>query len=180
MPGGGRTEIKGGGTLEPLNIQIATTTLDAPIDPYRPYFPFVAEIAGLFSGDSVSEIQRGPDGTLILASRGNAWARKIAVKGPDDPAPAIRTTELEIGGIDFSWPNYALVDQVKITHPEVQIERAESGEINLRRLFAPRTPKPDDARSREAARGQAGGGEARGGQAGRRQGAKSPGWPRRW
>ena len=145
MPGGGRTEIKGGGTLEPLDIQIATTTLDAPIDPYRPYFPFVAEIAGLFSGDSVSEIQRGPDGTLILASRGNAWARKISVKGPDDPQPAIRTTELEIGGIDFSWPNYALVDRVKLTHPEVQIERADDGEINLRRLFAPRPPKPDDA-----------------------------------
>ena len=145
MPGGGRTEIKGGGTVEPLNIQIATTTLDAPIDPYRPYFPFVAEILGLFSGDSVSEIQRGPDGTLILASRGNAWARKLAVKGPEDQAPAIRTTELAISGIDFSWPNYALVNQVKITHPEVQVERAESGEINLRRLFAPRTPKPEGA-----------------------------------
>src|SRR5262249_47462814 len=67
MPGGGKTEIKGGGTLEPLNVQIRTNTQDAPIEPYQPYFPFVARMFGLFSGDSVSEIQRGADGTLILA-----------------------------------------------------------------------------------------------------------------
>lgn len=144
MPGGGRTEVKGRGKLEPLDVQITMSTRDAPIEPYQSYFPFPARFVGFFSGDSLSEIQRAKDGKLILASRGHAWARDLEVRAPDGGAPVARMARMDIQGIDFSWPNYALVDRVTLTQPQAQIER-DSGGINLRRLFEPggaQAPKP--------------------------------------
>jgi hypothetical protein len=140
MPGGGRTEIKGAGTIEPLNVQLKAGTHDAPIEPYQSYFPFDARFFGLFSGDSVSEIQRAADGTLILASRGTASGRDMEIRAPGVDTPVARMVRMEIKGIDFSWPNYALVDKVTLTRPEAQIERDRDGVINLRQLFEPRRP----------------------------------------
>lgn len=145
MPGGGRTEVKGAAKLEPLDAQITMSTRDAPIEPYQPYFPFPARFVGFFSGDSLSEIQRARDGKLILASRGHAWARDLEIRGPGAEAPAGRLAGLDISGIDFSWPNYALVNRVTLTQPQAQIERDPSGGINLRRLFEvgdAQAPKP--------------------------------------
>jgi hypothetical protein len=135
MPGGGRTEVKGTAKLEPLDVQLTMSTRDATIDPYRAYFPFAAHLTGLFSGDSRSEIQRGPGGELILASRGTAWATDLEVRAPDVADPVVRIDAFEIRGIDFSWPNYALVDRVTLTHPQIRLERDAQGQINLRTLF---------------------------------------------
>ena len=146
MPGGGRTEVKGRGKLDPLDVQITMSTRDAPIAPYQPYFPFPARFVGFFSGDSLSEIQRAKDGKLILASRGQASARDFEVRPPDADTPVARLARLEIQGLDFSWPNYALVNRVTLTQPQAQVERDSSGTINLRRLFtageAKATPPP--------------------------------------
>ena len=136
MPGGGRTEVKGKGQLEPLNVQISMSTRDAPIAPYQAYFPFPARFIGFFSGDSLSEIQRLKNGTLVLASRGNAWARDFEVRAPGADTSVAKLAKLEIQGIDFSWPNYALIDKVVLTKPEAQVERDSDGTINLQRLFA--------------------------------------------
>jgi uncharacterized protein involved in outer membrane biogenesis len=140
MPGGGRTEVKGKGRLEPLDVQIVMSTRDAPIEPYQAYFPFPARFVGFFSGDSLSEIQRLKDGTLVLASRGEAWARDFEVRAPGASAPVARLARLQIEGLDFSWPNYALIKRVVLTKPEVQVERDSSGVINVQRLFAPEHP----------------------------------------
>jgi uncharacterized protein involved in outer membrane biogenesis len=137
MPGGGRTEIKGKGRLDPLDVQIAMSTRDAPIEPYQAYFPFPARFVGFFSGDSLSEIQRAKNGTLILASRGQASARDFLVREPGVDAPVVKLSRLQIEGLDFSWPNYALIDRVVFTKPEVQAERDSNGVMNLQRLFAP-------------------------------------------
>jgi len=146
MPGGGRTEVKGRGKLDPLDVQITISTRDAPIAPYQAYFPFPARFVGFFSGDSLSEIQRAKDGKLILASRGQASARDFEVRPPDADTPVARLARLEIQGLDFSWPNYALVNRVTLTQPQAQVERDSSGTINLRRLFtageAKATPPP--------------------------------------
>src|SRR5436309_4834623 len=122
MPGGGRTEVKGRGKLDPLDVQITMSTRDAPIAPYQPYFPFPARFVGFFSGDSLSEIQRAKDGKLILASRGQASARDFEVRPPDADTPVARLARLEIQGLDFSWPNYALVNRVTLTQPQAQVE----------------------------------------------------------
>jgi hypothetical protein len=138
MPGSGRTEVKGSARLEPLDAQVSLTTRDASITPYEPYFPFAARFAGFFSGDSVNEIQRGADGKLVLASRGNARARDLEIRGPGAGPPVATLAQFEIRGIDFSWPNYALVDRVRLLRPEARIERDAEGRINLRELFTPR------------------------------------------
>jgi hypothetical protein len=136
LPGGGRTEIKGTSVLQPLNTQFTLSTRDAPIEPYQSYFPFPARLVGWFSGEALNEVQRGPKGELILASRGSAWARDLEVRAPGGSAPAAQVAAMEIRGIDFSWPNYALVDRVILTRPRVEVERDQNGVINLRRLFA--------------------------------------------
>jgi len=138
MPGGGRTDVKGTAQLEPLDVRIAMSTRDAPIEPYQPYFPFPARFFGFFSGDSVNEIQRAKGGPLILASRGHAWARDFEVRAPGVDTPAVRLAGMDIRGLDFSWPNYALIERVTLTRLEAQIERGAGGNINLRRLFEAR------------------------------------------
>jgi uncharacterized protein involved in outer membrane biogenesis len=142
MPGGGRSEVKGRVQLDPLDVQIAISTRDAPIQPFQAYFPFAARFSGFFSGDSLNEIQRFKDGTLVRASRGDAWARDFEVRAPGVDAPVARLARLEIQGIDFSWPNYALVKRVVLTKPEAQVVREADGAINLQRLFAPVAPSP--------------------------------------
>ncbi len=146
MPGGGRTEVKGVGKLEPLDVQVRASTRDARIEPYQAYFHFPARVLGFFSGDSLSEFQRAKDGTLILASRGQASARDSEVRAPGADTAVARLAKMEIQGIDFSWPNYALVKRVTLTGPWAQIERDATGAINLQRLFT-----PDDAQVKKAA-----------------------------
>lgn len=152
MPGGGSTDVKATVVVAPLDARIVLSTTDAPIEPYGAYFPFAARFAGLFSGDSVNEIKM-EDGKLRAASRGNARARDIEIRDPGAPAPVARVKSFEISGIDFSWPNYALVDRVTLTRPEIRVERDHEGNFNLRRLFAgkiltgaaepaPTTPSP--------------------------------------
>ncbi|HVQ75115.1 MAG TPA: DUF748 domain-containing protein [Candidatus Binatia bacterium] len=148
MPGGGRSEIEGTGTLDPLAIQVKIESRDLSITPYDAYFPFPARFRGLFSGDSVNEIEYR-DGVLRAASRGTAWGRDIQVWGPGRDTPDITTDRLEIRGIDFAWPNYALVEGVTIDAPRVQIERGADGAFNLRRLFE----VTEDSASAEGAAG---------------------------
>jgi hypothetical protein len=148
MPGGGRTALTLTGLLAPVDVQFTTSTRDAPIEPYGAYFPFPARFAGLFSGDSVSEIKREADDRWLLASRGTAWARDLELRDSTTGTAVARMAGMEIKGIDFSWPNYALVSRVTLTRPEIQVERDEQGEINLRRLFLAGTAdRPDETPS---------------------------------
>src|SRR5436190_21687513 len=135
MPGGGWTYGKGTAMLEPLNVQVALSTRDTPIERYQTYFPFPARLEALFNGDSLSEIQRGPAGELVLASRGTGWANLIKVTAPGQTDPAVSMPAMVIQGIDFSWPNYALVGKVTFVRPEVRVERDADGGISLRKLF---------------------------------------------
>ena len=142
MPGGGRTQVRVTGVLDPLDIQIRSMTRDAPIEPYQPYFPFPARFKGRFNGTSLNEVKK--DGDIYrAASRGTAWATDIAIEDPESKTDVLRMERMEIRGIDFSWPNYALVDKVTLTRPSVSVERGPDGTMNLRRLFTP-TPRPGD------------------------------------
>lgn len=135
MPGGGWSYAKGTAVLEPLNVQIAISTRDTPITPYQQYFPFPARFEGLFNGDSLSEIQRGPQGELILASRGTAWSNEPKVLAPGATDPVASAQAVVFSDIDFSWPNYALVQRITFIKPRALIEREADGTINLRALF---------------------------------------------
>jgi uncharacterized protein involved in outer membrane biogenesis len=171
MPGGGRTEVSGQLRLDPFEGQVVARTLDAPIEPYAGYFPFPARLGGLFSGDSVTEFERRGD-RYRIASRGRAWARDVSVGAPGVAEPVARMARFEIRGIDFSWPNYALVERVTLQAPQVRVERDREGRVNLRELFTPRepagaAPPPPAGAAPAAAPAAPAGGE---GDAGRRPG----------
>src|SRR5204862_7757923 len=94
MPGGGRSEAKAVGKLEPLDLQIRVSTRDAPIEPYRAYFPFPARFLGVFGGDSLCDSQRAKDGRLIIASMGDATVRDVALRAPGADSGVARRSRL--------------------------------------------------------------------------------------
>jgi hypothetical protein len=145
LPGGGLFLVQGTASLEPLDITFQVSSLDVPIEPYQAYFPFPARFKGLFSGDSLNSIKI-ENGKFLAASQGNGFAKQIEVWEPGAPSPAMTLEKMEIRGIDFSWPNYAFVNLVYFLRPEVRIERAADGTMNVRRMFTPSKKAKDDAR----------------------------------
>lgn len=145
IPGGGLFLVQGTASLEPLDITFQVSSLDVSIEPYQAYFPFPARFKGLFSGDSLNTIKID-NGKFLAASQGNAFAKGIEVWEPGAASPAMTLEKMEIRGIDFSWPNYAFVNLVYFLRPEVRIERAADGSMNVRRMFTPTKKTKDDAR----------------------------------
>ena len=140
LPGGGKFGAKGPVRIEPLDVTLAVTTRDAPIEPYRAYFPFPASFSGKFNADSQNRI-RVVNGKFTAQSRGNSWATNLAVKGPDDKEAPLRLERMEISGIDFGWPTHARVARVLLRKPSNEIARAADGSLNVQKLFTP-VPKP--------------------------------------
>jgi uncharacterized protein involved in outer membrane biogenesis len=140
LPGGGKFGAKGPVQIEPLDVTLAVTTRDAPIDPYRAYFPFPASFSGKFNADSQNRI-RVTNGKFTALSRGNSWATNLAVKGPDDTDAPLKLERMELTGIDFGWPTHARVAKVLLRKPSNEIDRAADGSLNVQKLFTP-APKP--------------------------------------
>jgi len=59
LPGGGKFGAKGPVAIEPLDVTLAVTTYDAPIEPYHAYFPFPDGIAAAASAGVTAIIQPG-------------------------------------------------------------------------------------------------------------------------
>ncbi len=57
LPGGGKVSAKGPVKIEPLDLTLTLTTRDAPIEPYRAYFPFPASFSGRFNSDSQNRVR---------------------------------------------------------------------------------------------------------------------------
>jgi uncharacterized protein involved in outer membrane biogenesis len=136
LPGGGKFGAKGPVQIEPLDVTLAVTTRDAPIEPYRAYFPFPASFSGRFNADSQNRI-RVANGKFTALSRGSSWATNIAVKGPDDRDAPLKLERMEITGIDFGWPTHARVAKVLLRKPSNEIERGADGSLNVQKLFTP-------------------------------------------
>ncbi|HMH76105.1 MAG TPA: DUF748 domain-containing protein, partial [Candidatus Udaeobacter sp.] len=96
-PGGGKIGAKGAVKIEPLDLTLTLNTRDAPIEPYRAYFPFPAIFGGRFSSDSQNRV-RITNGKLTALSRGNSWATDLTVKTADGQATPLRMERLEING----------------------------------------------------------------------------------
>jgi len=155
LPGGGKTSAKGAVRIDPVDVTLTLNTRDAPIEPYRAYFPFPASFAGKFSSDSQNRV-RIVNGKLTALSRGNSWATDLAVKGPDAKDAPLRLERMEITGIDFGWPTHARVAKVRLKAPAAELDRAADGSINVQKLFtpapkegAPASPPPAPAKAPE-------------------------------
>ena len=136
LPGGGRYGTKGTVRLEPLDVSLRNTARDAPIEPYRAYFPFPSRFGGRLNADSQDRI-RIVNGKLTLLSRGNSWATNLTVTGPDAKEPSMRMERMEITGIDFDWPRHARVARVRLKAPSAEVDRAADGSINVQKFFTP-------------------------------------------
>ncbi|HEY7037242.1 MAG TPA: DUF748 domain-containing protein, partial [Methylomirabilota bacterium] len=143
LPGGGKFGAKGPVRIEPLDVTLAVTTRDAPIEPYRAYFPFPASFSGKFNADSQNRV-RMAKGQLTALSRGNSWATNLAVKGPDDRDAPLKLERMEITGIDFGWPTHVRVAKVLLRKPANEIDRGADGSLNVQKLF---TPAPKEGAS---------------------------------
>jgi uncharacterized protein involved in outer membrane biogenesis len=135
-PGGGRIGAKGSVKLEPLDVTLTLNTRDAPIEPYRAYFPVPAAFSGRFSSDSQNRV-RIVKGKLTAQSRGNSWATDLSVREPGAKDAPLRLERMEISGIDFGWPTHARVAKVRLKAPVAELNRAADGSINVQKLFTP-------------------------------------------
>jgi hypothetical protein len=136
LPGGGKFNAKGPVKIDPVDVTLTVAMRDAPIEPYRAYFPFPASFSGRFNGDSQNRI-RIADGKFTTLARGNSWVTNLAVKGPDAKEAPIRLERMELNGIDFGWPTHGRVAKVLLKKPVNEIERAADGTLNVQKLFTP-------------------------------------------
>ena len=137
LPGAGKFNTKGTVTLEPITADLAMTMRGASIEPYRPYIPIKAQLAGNFNGDNRSRISLA-GGKLTATSKGTSWIDKLELRDPVAGSPTpLKMERMEMAGIDFAWPTYAKVATVTVRKPEAQIERAADGKIRLRELLVP-------------------------------------------
>ena len=137
LPGAGKFNTKGTVTLEPITADLAMTMRGASIEPYRPYIPIKAQLAGNFNGDNRSRISLA-GGKLTATSKGTSWIDKLELRDPVAGSPTpLKVERMEMAGIDFAWPTYAKVATVTVRKPEAQIERAADGKIRLRELLVP-------------------------------------------
>ncbi|HZP38606.1 MAG TPA: DUF748 domain-containing protein [Methylomirabilota bacterium] len=140
LPGGGTFGAKGPVAIDPVDVTLALTTYDAPIEPYHAYFPFPASFGGRFSAETRNRV-RMVKGQLTALSRGRSWATRLSVKEPGGKDAPLKLERLEVNGIDFSWPKYARVDRILLKQPVGEVDRAADGTINVQKLFTP-APKP--------------------------------------
>ena len=139
MPGAGRLEAKGTATLAPVGADVVMSMRGAPIEPYHPYIPIPGRIVATFNGDSHSRVTI-TDGKLTAVSQGKSWIEGIELREPRGTTAPLKIARVTIDGIDFAHPGKAKAKTITITKPQARIERAENGDINLRRLFAAETP----------------------------------------
>jgi uncharacterized protein DUF748 len=135
LPGAGRLTVKGSATLQPFSVDVVSSLRGGSIEPYLPYIPLKARLAGSFNGDSRTRVSMA-GGTLTASSQGKSWIDNLEVRRPGGGAAPIRVARMEMAGIDFGWPTHARVATVTITKPNVEVERDAAGNITLRELFA--------------------------------------------
>jgi hypothetical protein len=148
LPGGGKFGAKGPVAIDPVDVTLAVTTYDAPIEPYHAYFPFPASFGGRFSAETQNRV-RIVKGQLTAISKGRSWATGLSVKEPGGKEAPLKLDRLEINGIDFNWPTYARVARIRLKQPVGEVDRAADGTINVQKLFTP-APKPGAPAAAEA------------------------------
>jgi hypothetical protein len=140
LPGAGKLQVKGGATLTPITAEFTMSMRGAPIDPYQPYLPIPGRIVGVFNGESRSRVAI-TDGKLTMAvSQGRSWIDNLELRAPGSTSGPVKIARVAIDGIDFTHPGKAAAKTITITKPNIHLERAANGDINIRSLFAAETP----------------------------------------
>jgi uncharacterized protein involved in outer membrane biogenesis len=159
LPQAGTMELKGAAVPAPLDVEVALSLKNARIEPYQAYFPVPARFAASFNGETKNHVTI-TDGKLAATSRGSNWIEKFTMTAPGEKTPAAQFERLRFDGIDFSWPKYARVSKIALVKPEMRIERDQTGEMSLRKMFTPdgrapsrpEKPAPKETKAKPASR----------------------------
>ena len=149
LPTAGRLNVKGTATLQPFSVDVTSTLRGGSIEPYHPYIPLRARLAGSFNGDSRTRVSTAGS-TLTATSQGRSWIDNLEVRRPEGGEPPMRIARMEMAGIDFGWPTHARVAAITITKPQVEVERDASGNITLRELFVVEPPEAKPGSDKQA------------------------------
>ena len=144
LPAAGKLNVKGTAILDPFSVDLTSSLRGGSIEPYHPYIPIKARIAGAFNGDSRTKVSMA-GGTLKATSTGKSWIESLELRRPSGGPAPMKMTRMEIAGIDFGWPTHAKVAAITLTKPEVEVERDAAGNITLRELFVADEPAPAGA-----------------------------------
>ena len=153
-------------TLEPIVADLATSMRGASIEPYRPYIPIKAQLAGNFNGDNRSQhlagrrqADRDVQGHQLDREAGAARSR------PRRPTP-LKMERMEMAGIDFALADLrARWRPSPCASPRRRSSATPTARSALRELLA---PEPSAARAgARARRRQAGEGRQAGTEGGR-------------
>jgi Domain of Unknown Function (DUF748) len=154
LPTAGRVTTKGTVTLTPFSTDLTTSLRGGSIEPYHPYIPFKARLAGRFNGDSRTQVAIDDAGHVTAKSKGTSWIEALEVRNPTDRSVPFKLERLELAGIDFGWPTHARVATVTMKRPNARIERDASGALPLRELFdvqeGAKPAKPEPAKAEPA------------------------------
>jgi hypothetical protein len=147
LPSAGKLQVKGAATLAPITVDFTMSMRGAPVDPYQPYIPIPGRISGVFNGESRSRVEI-KDGKLARAvSQGRSWIDNLELRDPKGTPGPVKVAKVEIAGVDFTYPGKAAAKTITITKPNIQVERDENGNINIRKLLAADTPPITTTRS---------------------------------
>ena len=149
LPSAGRLLVKGSATLAPVVTEFTMSMRGAPLAPYQPYLPIPGRIVGVFNGESRTRVSMADGKLTVGMSRGRTWIDGLELRAPGAPSTApgasetvpVKIARVAIDGVDFTYPGHAAAKTITISKPEIRIERAANGDINIRSLFAAETPE---------------------------------------
>lgn len=132
MPAGGRLEVRGTMSLEPVRLE-ARASLDAvEVEPAQPYLPIAGRVAGRVTGDLSITVALDPTSVKVA---GDARLQRFRLS--DGDRPVVSVGRAEAAGIDVDWPARVSVDRVRFRWPSLLVERDARGAFALRRLVTP-------------------------------------------
>jgi Domain of Unknown Function (DUF748) len=150
-PGGGRLEVQGRVSVEPVTADLRVTARDADVAPYHAYIPTTARINGWTDFDLTVRLPlpAEEDGMMV---RGTAGLSRVDVR--DGQRTVMRLERGVATGLEFLWPDRVVIRELALKRPWLLFERDDKGALALRTLL------PGGASSASAAAGPAAGASA--------------------
>jgi hypothetical protein len=145
MPGGGRLDVGGTMTLDPVRLEARATLDGVELGPAQPYLPIEGRVSGRVTGDLTVALGLDP-----IAVQVTGQARLQRFRLSDGDRPLVTAGRAEAVGIDVDWPRRVRLERFLLRFPRLLIERSVRGEIALFRLVTPRRPATPPADSAAA------------------------------
>ena len=140
LPGGGRLDVTGTLTSQPLRADLAVRAVRLPVELANRYARLVGTLDGVADVDTrvVASLEGN---TVRVAVTGAVGASRLVVTDPRRPGAAPLAVErLEASRIDYQWPSRLTIGVLDVRKPSATLERDAAGVFTLRELF---TRQPD-------------------------------------